>query len=96
MKTKIPNDPVEHIVRMRGYIGDTRRYGSTYVHSEVRSSTFAHDVVSSANINGRPVRLRYTGYGRSLQSGGHKYKAYSWYRDTNRPVASKDLEKITA
>jgi len=34
------------------------------------------------------------GYGRSLQSGGHKYKVHAYYTATGKPVPSKILQSI--
>jgi hypothetical protein len=46
-----------------------------------------------AEVNGRQCRLTWTGYGRSLQAGGHKYKAHARYGD-GKPVPTKLLRSI--
>jgi hypothetical protein len=73
------------------YTLQTRTYGHTYVHSAVRASIgfcWEHEQ------NG--VRFRVTGYGRSLQSRGHKYKVYANDAQTGKPVRTKELIKIFA
>ena len=73
------------------YVLQTRRFGSCYVHAAVRQAvdnTWSHKVKDMAfSING---------YGRSLQSGGHKYKVAVKYWDTGKPVPSKVLKSIAA
>ena len=59
----------------------SRRYGSTYKHAEA-PTRFDHG----------DIRFSFQGYGRSLQSGGHKWKAYA-YRGT-KPVSTKELLTI--
>jgi len=78
-----------------GYIKQSRKYGSTYVHAQFRNNCFGFDVFPESEHGGRKVKLSFCGYGRSLQSGGHKYKAYAYYRDTGKPVPSKKLNEIT-
>lgn len=70
----------------------TRRCGHTYVHAGARASApfsfraFEHgDIVFS-----------FTGWGRSLQGGGHKYKVHARHSDTGKPVPSKILKTLQA
>ena len=73
-----------------GYVEKTRRYGHTYVHASVRQQTYGWEGVH-AKLDNREVKLTYTGWGRSLSSGGHKYKAHARFSDSGKPVRSKDL-----
>lgn len=68
---------------------ETRRCGHTYVHAPRRRAAefpwCAH--------NDLGVTFSFTGWGRSLQSGGHKYKVHA--RDSNgHPIPTKVLRKI--
>jgi hypothetical protein len=68
----------------------TRRFGHTYVHSKARqqaefsSRAFEHD----------GIIFSYTGWGRSLNTGGHKYKVHARYSETGKPVPSKVLRAL--
>lgn len=73
----------------------TRDYGHTYVKANVREKVIGHDGFV-AKLGDREVKLTYEGYGRSLQAGGHKYKAHCRFVDTGKPVPSKDLRSIQA
>lgn len=59
----------------------TRKYGATYVHVGMRGGF---------EIDG--ICFLVSGFGRSLQSGGHKYKVHA-IRD-GRPVSSKELKSL--
>ena len=63
------------------YVLQTRRYGSCYVK--------VSDRANFGTIDG--VTYSFRSYGRSLQNGGHKYKAYANYADTGKPVPTKLL-----
>ena len=65
------------------YVLQTRRYGSCYVK--------AGDRPHFGTIDG--ITYSYASYGRSLQSGGHKYKAHANYADTGKPVPTKLLSR---
>jgi len=68
----------------------TRRFGHCYVHSIARQSAqFAFRALEHDGI-----RFSYSEYGRSLQSGGHKYKVHANYTATGKPVSSKVLKSI--
>lgn len=82
----------DYLPRLIGYVIETRRYGQTYVHACVRRSIYRFDGILG-EVNGRRVRLTWTGWGRSLQSGGHKYKAHARYCD-GKPVPTKLLRSI--
>ena len=66
-------------------VGQTRRYGHTYVHTGARS-IIPHCGISR-EIDG--ISYHWESYGRSLQSGGHKYKVYA--TRNGKPVPSKEL-----
>lgn len=68
----------------------TRRYGYTYVHSGARDA--AEYPFRAFERDG--IRFSYSGWGRSLASGGHKYKVHARYIETNRPVPSKVLKTL--
>jgi len=61
----------------------TRKYGETYVHVGAPHE-FQHEGIT----------FRVTGYGRSLQSGGHKYKVHAT-RD-GKPVPTAILRTFRA
>ena len=67
----------------RGLVTQTRRYGSCYKHAAAPRE-YRHG----------STRFVVTGYGRSLQGGGHKYKAYA-YDPADKPVPTKDLDRLT-
>lgn len=69
----------------------TRRYGHCYVHSGAREAAeFAFCAYQTAD----GIKFSFSGWGRSLQSGGHKYKVHARYADTGRPVPSKVLSAL--
>jgi len=75
-------------------VRETRKFGHTYVKAEVRRELFGHTGMTAA-IGDREVRLTFEGYGRSLGSGGHKYKAHARFSDTRKPVPTKLLGSVT-
>jgi hypothetical protein len=87
------NPPEHYLPNLIAYVQCTRRYGHCYVHACVRQSGPGWQG-AEAEVNGRRVRLTWTGYGRSLQVGGHKYKAHARFQDTDRPVPSAMLRSI--
>lgn len=62
----------------------TRWFGSVYVHAGNRAY--------SREIDG--IEYTVSGYGRSLQSGGHKYKVHA--RRDGKPVPTTELRAIRA
>jgi hypothetical protein len=64
----------------------TRRYGHTYVHAAARAQVMGWQGIILGG-----VQYTYCGYGRSLQSGGHKYKVHAKDASTGQPVPSKKL-----
>ncbi len=77
-----------------GYVKETRYYGHTYIHANVRREVLGWKGVEG-EIEGRKFVVTYTGWGRSLQSPrGHKYKAHARWADTDKPVPTKVLEAI--
>ena len=87
------NPPEYYLQSLLGYVMETRRYGSTYVHAPVRQSVMGW-AGAEATLDGRAVRLTYGSWGRSLQAGGHKYKAWARYTDTGKPVPTKTLRQF--
>jgi hypothetical protein len=75
------------------YVTQTRRFGSTYIHANIRAAVSGWQGVTGA-LNGEPVVATYSGYGRSLQGGGHKYKAHCRYVASGKPVPSKLIASI--
>jgi hypothetical protein len=69
------------------YVEQNRMYGNVYVKVADRDDTYG-------TIAGRDVVLSCRGYGRSLQGGGHQYKAYANFMDTGKPVPSKILSQF--
>ena len=65
------------------YVKQTRRFGSCYVR--------VGDRPNFGTLDG--ITYSYRSYGRSLQNGGHKYKAYANYSDTGKPVPTKLLPR---
>jgi hypothetical protein len=62
----------------------TRDYGHTYVHAAWRGADYVHgDIV-----------FVWSSWGRSLLSGGHKYKVHARYRSTGEPVPTKVLKSL--
>lgn len=61
---------------------ETREYGQCYVHVGMRCVMRVFD--------GREYHV--SGYGRSLQSGGHKYKVHARIED--KPISTKELSKL--
>lgn len=70
----------------------TRRFGATYVHAGARASA----PFSFRAFEHGGVTFSFTGWGRSLQGGGHKYKVHARHSDTGKPVPSKILKTLQA
>jgi hypothetical protein len=84
------------ILNLLPYVKETRRFGVTYVHSAVRSAVSGWDGLCGT-LDGRPVRVTYCGWGRSLQTArGHKYKAHLRYVDADKPVPTKLIDRVQA
>lgn len=66
----------------------TRRFGHCYVPVAIRRKMHGWQGETYGNI-----RLTFCGWGRSLQSGGHKYKVHARYLD-DTPVPTKVLKKL--
>jgi hypothetical protein len=77
------------------YVIQTRQYGSTYVHTAVRQSVDGFEGLAGT-LDGEPVTATFCGYGRSLQGGGHKYKAHLRFAKSGKPVRSKDFSRVQA
>lgn len=75
------------------YVKDTRNYGYTYIHSTIRSGIFGWQGVEGT-LNGEKVIATFCGYGRSLENGGHKYKAHLRFVASGKPVPSKLISSI--
>lgn len=70
-----------------GLTMQTRRSGHTYVHVGARAAT----QFSSCAFEHDGMVFSYAGWGRSLNTGGHKYKVHARYADSGKPVPSKIL-----
>ena len=81
------------ITQFLPYVRATRCYGHTYVHAAVRVAVSGWQGVTGT-LNGEPVVATFCGYGRSLQSGGHKYKAHLRFVASGKPVPSKLISSI--
>jgi hypothetical protein len=81
------------ITQLLPYVRDTRQYGSTYVHAAVRKAVHGWQGIEGT-LNGERVVATFCGYGRSLQGGGHKYKAHVRYVANGKPVPSKLINSI--
>jgi hypothetical protein len=81
------------IQSLLGYVCETRKFGVTYVYSAVRNSVHGWQGVEGT-LNGQRVVATFCGYGRSLQAGGHKYKAHLRYVESGKPVPSKLISSI--
>ena len=75
------------------YVRATRQYGSTYVYAAVRNAVHGWQGVEGT-LNGERVVATFCGYGRSLQGGGHKYKAHLRFVASGKPVPSKLISSI--
>lgn len=62
----------------------TRAFGHTYVHAAWRGEDYIHE----------DILFVWSGWGRSLLSGGHKYKVHARYRSTGEPVPTKVLKSL--
>jgi len=65
----------------------TRRYGHCYVHVGARP-------YNGGTTEDGTITFTFTGWGRSLQSGGHKYKVHANYVETGKPVPSTILSTL--
>ena len=74
------------------YVLDTRWYGVTYIHAWIRRSIHGWQGVTEV-IDGKEVKATFRGFGRSLENGGHKYKAYANFSD-GKPVPTKVLRTM--
>lgn len=77
-----------NIATLLPYVRDTRRFGHTYIHAAVRRAIHGWQGIEGT-LNGEPIVATFCGYGRSLQGGGHKYKAHLRYVSSGKPVPSK-------
>ena len=75
-----------------GYVLDTRRFGVTYIHADLRNAHFGWKGIEVV-IDGKTAVIKWSGYGRSLNAGGHKYKAYCNWAEDGRPVPTKRLAR---
>jgi hypothetical protein len=75
------------------YVWQTRMYGVTYVHAEIRRAVHSWEG-ALGTLDGRLVRATYGSWGRSLQAKGHKYKAWLRFEDTGKPVPTARLRDV--
>jgi hypothetical protein len=66
---------------------ETRRYGKCYLHSKNRATVTLLD---------GSIEITHGSWGRSLNSGGHKYKVWANYSDSGKPVPTKILVTLLA
>jgi hypothetical protein len=66
----------------------TRDFGHTYVHKNMRNA----DRIFPSNMG--EIMIICVSYGRSLSSGGHKYKVRAVYTATARPVPTNVLKSL--
>ena len=86
----------EQLKEAISYVATTRRYGQCYVRKDFREAVKERwNCIPGANIEGKPVTLSYSGWGKSLESGGHKYKMHARFSETSKPVPSKSLGLIS-
>lgn len=88
MSTALTTDS-QIATRILSYVIQTRRYGHVYVHAGVRRA-----VAGWQGVTVQGVKFTFRGFGRSLQKGGHKYKAHANYEDTGKPVPTKALREM--
>ena len=77
------------------YVRETRQFGSTYIHSIIRKSVWGWQGLQGT-LDGELVVATFGGYGRSLENGGHKYKAHLRYVATGKPVRTKHFSRVQA
>ena len=83
------------ILTLIPYVRQTRRYGSTYVHAAVRRAVTGWQGIAGT-LDGQQVVATFCGFGRSLENGGHKYKAYLRYVASGKPVPSRLISAVLA
>jgi hypothetical protein len=66
----------------------TRRFGHCYVPVSIRQKLHGWQGETHENI-----KLTFCGWGRSLNTGGHKYKVHARYLD-DKPVPTKVLKTL--
>jgi hypothetical protein len=82
--TKLKTTDMTPINYWTGRVLATRDFGHTYVHADWRGEDYVHgDIV-----------FVWSSWGRSLLSGGHKYKVHARYASTGRPVPTKVLKSL--
>lgn len=72
--------------RWAGYVADTRNKhgdGSCYVHAVERGPARSWEYAG--------MRFTWTSWGRSINGGGHKHKAYCHYAATGNVMRTKDM-----
>ena len=82
--TKLTKNDMTPLNYWTGRALATRDFGHTYVHAAWRTDDYVHgDIV-----------FTWSGWGRSLLSGGHKYKVHARYIATGEPVPTKVLKSL--
>ena len=81
MKTQIDPTSAQY---WKALAAQTRRFGHTYVHAAARAA-----VMGWKGITIEGIHYTYAGFGRSLESGGHKFKVRA--HCGGKPVPSKEL-----
>lgn len=75
------NITTPHHIYLAAQALKTRRFGHTYVHAGRR-----HDCVHG------DIQFDVSGFGRSLQAGGHKFKVHA--RRNGKPVPTSELRAL--
>ena len=82
------------ILTLLPYVTQTRRFGHTYVHANIRNAIDGWHGVTGT-LDGQAVVATFCGWGRSLQTPkGHKYKAHLRFVATGKPVPTKLIASI--
>lgn len=76
----------EQLVHLIACALQTRKYGHCYVRSAMRPDW--------SGVTDGDLRLTMSPYGRSLQSGGHKYKVHATNAETGKPYPSTFLRSL--
>lgn len=80
----------QQAVKWAQLVIQTRAYGHCYVPAQLREDRANY----SLDKSGKMYEYKWTAYGRSLQGGGHKHKAYAVYVCSNgKPVPTKMLAR---
>ena len=88
--TTTPTVPAYGLAYWVALAMQTRRFGQTYVRSGAREEASA----SYRAFEHDGIRFSFSSWGRSLNTGGHKYKVHARYADSGKPVPTKVLKML--